>query len=32
MVGPSTAILARFTTWVSAPAITMGLGVSEKAE
>jgi hypothetical protein len=28
--GPSTAIFARFTTWVRAPANTMGLGVREK--
>ena len=31
-VGPKTAILARRTTWLSAPAMTIGFGVSEKPE
>ena len=32
MSAPSSAILARLTRWVSAPASTIGLGVSEKGE
>src|SRR5215469_2566088 len=31
-VGPNTAILARRTIWLSAPAMTIGFGVSEKPE
>jgi len=31
-VGPKTAILARPTIWLSAPAMTIGFGVSEKPE
>jgi len=31
-VGPRTAILARRTIWLSAPAMTIGFGVSEKPE
>ena len=32
MSAPSRAILARFTTWVRAPASTIGLGVMQKGE
>jgi hypothetical protein len=31
-VGPKIAILARRTSWLSAPAMTIGFGVSEKPE
>ena len=31
-VGPKTAILARRTIWLSAPAMTIGFGLNEKAE
>jgi hypothetical protein len=31
-LGPSTAIFARLTTWLSAPAKIIGLGVSDSEE